>query len=181
MDHYFPGDWRKRAVDKDVDSSSYFIVHNSFFSPMSLSRKHLAENFIPVHFDPDRLAAVLNEKLPEADFCFLMGSAVDGVVKAYSDLDLAFYLTEPSSFHFFNEVTDVVHTVVPNVRVDVGILNSAEPVYRFEALKGRRLFARNEERYLTFYSRTCREYESQMFDYERQRRYRREAQEAFSK
>jgi predicted nucleotidyltransferase len=140
---------------------------------MSLSRKHLAENFIPVHFDPDQLAAVLKEKLPEVDFCFLMGSAVSGVVKAYSDLDLAFYLSAPSSFRFYNAATDVVHGVVPDVRVDIGILNSAEPVYRFESLRGRLLFARDEERYLTFYSRTCREYESQMFDYERQRRYRR--------
>lgn len=139
---------------------------------MGLSRKHLAENFVPVHFEPDRLAIVLKEKLSAVDFCFLMGSAITGTVKAYSDLDLAFYLSEPSAFRFYNEVMDVVRSVVPDVRVDIGILNSAEPVYRFEALKGNLLFARNEERYVTFYSRTCREYESQMFDYERQRRYR---------
>jgi len=145
---------------------------------MSLSRKHLAENFVPVHFDPGRLAAVLKEKLPMVDFCFLMGSAVGGTVRAYSDLDLAFYLSEPSSFRFYNQVMDIVRSVVPDVRVDVGILNSAEPVYRFESLKGHLLFARDEENYLTFYSRTCREYESQIFDYERQRRYRREAAHA---
>ncbi len=140
---------------------------------MGISRKHLAENFVPVHFDPDRLATILKEQLLSVDFCFLMGSAVDGIVNAYSDLDLAFYLSEPSAFRFYNEVMDVVRSVVPDVRVDVGILNSAEPIYRFEALKGKLLFARDQERYLTFYSRTCREYESQMFDYQRQRRYRR--------
>ncbi len=140
---------------------------------MGISKKYLAENLIPVHFDPDLLAAVLKEQLPEVDFCFLMGSAVTGTVKAYSDLDLAFYLSEPSSFRFYNEVTDVIHSVVPDVRCDIGILNSAEPIYRFEALKGTLLFSRDEEHYVTFYSRTCREYESQMFDYERQRRYRR--------
>jgi predicted nucleotidyltransferase len=145
---------------------------------MSLSRKHLAENFVPVHFDPDRLAAVLKEQLPEVEFCFLMGSAVSGIVRAYSDLDVAFYLKEKPSYGFYTRATEAIRSAVPDVRVDVGILNSAEPVYRFEALKGRLLFTRDEERYLTFYSRTCREYESQMFDYERQRRYRREAAHA---
>lgn len=107
-----------------------------------------------------------------------MGSAVTGKVQAYSDLDLAFYLSEPPSFRFYNEVMDVVRDVVPDVRCDIGVLNSAEPVYRFEALKGKLLFARDQERYLAFFSKTCREYESQMFDYERQRRYRREAAHA---
>ena len=66
-----------------------------------------------------------------------------------------------------------MRSVVPDVRCDIGILNSAEPIYRFEALKGRLLFARDQERYVTFFSKTCREYESQMFDYERQLKYRR--------
>ena len=41
-----------------------------------------------------------------------------------------------------------------------------------------RLFARNAEQYAAFFSLTCREYESQMIDYEKQRRYRREARNA---
>lgn len=145
---------------------------------MGLSRKHLSENFVPVHFDPEVLAVALREKLPEADFCFLMGSSADGVVNAFSDLDLAFYLNAKPSYSFYGKVMDVVRGVVPEVRCDIGILNAAEPVYRFEALKGRLLFARDQERYSTFFSRTCREYESQMFDYERQRRYRKQAAHA---
>ena len=131
-----------------------------------------------MHFDPEQLGSVLEERLPEVEFCFLMGSAVSGTVKAYSDLDLAFYLDEKQSYGFYRKAMDVVRSVVPDVRCDVGILNAAEPVYRFEALKEMLLFARDEERYVTFFSRTCREYESQMFDYERQRRYRREAAHA---
>lgn len=140
---------------------------------MGLSRKHLAENFVPVHFDPDQLACALKENLSEVEFCFLMGSAESGTVRAYSDLDLAFYLKGKASLSFYTKVSELVHSVMSDVRVDVGILNSAEPVYRFEALKGKLLFARDQEAYYAFYSRTCREYESQMFDYERQRRYRR--------
>jgi len=145
---------------------------------MGISKKHLGENSVPVHFDPGQLASVLEEQLSEVVFCFLMGSAVSGTVPAYSDLDLAFYLNEKPSYGFYGKAMDVVRSVVPDVRCDVGILNAAEPVYRFEALKGKLLFTRDEERYVTFFSRTCREYESQMFDYERQRRYRREVAHA---
>lgn len=140
---------------------------------MGLSRKHLSENVVPVRFEPEQLASVLKEQLPEAAFCLLMGSAASGTVQPFSDLDLAFFLNEQPSVRFYGKAMDVVRRVVPNVRCDIGILNSAEPVYRFEALKGRLLFVRDREQYETFFSRTCREYESQMFDYERQRRYRR--------
>ena len=149
-----------------------------YLEPMGISKKHLGENFVPVRFDPRRLASVLEEQLPEVEFCFLMGSSVSGVVKAYSDLDLAFYLYEKPSYGFYGKAMDLVRIVVPDVRCDIGILNSADPVYRFEALKGALLFTRNEERYVAFFSRTCREYESQMFDYERQLRYRKEAAHA---
>lgn len=115
----------------------------------------------------------MKEQLPVVDFCFLMGSAADGIVNAYSDLDLAFYLMGKSSYSFYTQAMEAVRSVVPDVRCDIGILNSAEPIYRFEALKGRLLFARDQERYVTFFSKTCREYESQMFDYERQLKYRR--------
>lgn len=145
---------------------------------MGISRKHLGENVVPVHFDPERLASVLEAQLQEVDFCLLMGSSASGTAKAYSDLDLAFYLNEKPSYKFYGKAMAVVRDVVPDVRCDIGILNNTEPVFRFEALKGRLLFARDREQYAGFFSLTCREYESQMFDYERQRRYRREAAHA---
>jgi predicted nucleotidyltransferase len=150
-----------------------FHISSFILLRMGLSRKHLSENAMPVHFDPERLASVLKEQLPEAEFCLLMGSATAGAVKAFSDIDLAFYLDGKPSYSFYRKVMDAVRSAVPDVRCDIGILNSAEPVYRFEALKGQLLFTRDQERYVTFFSRTCREYESQMLDYERQRRYRR--------
>ena len=142
---------------------------------MSFSRSHLSENQVPVHFDPTQLSVVSKENLPEVDFCLLMGSSVDGTVAVGSDIDLAFYLREKLTFRFYSKTMEVIRGFLPDVCADIGILNSAEPVYRFEALKGKQLFVRDMEVYVSFYSRTCREYESQMFDYERQRRYRREA------
>ena len=145
---------------------------------MGLSKKHLGENTETVRFDPDRLGELLRKRLPEASFCLLMGSAAGGTVNSSSDIDLAFFLDEKPSLDFYTRVFDAVAELIPDVRCDTGILNNAEPVYRFEALKGRLLFARDKERYASFYSLTCREYESQMISYQRQRKYRMEAAHA---
>jgi len=105
-----------------------------------------------------------------------VGSAARGVILAHGDLDLAVYCAEPLSLQQRIAVTGSVSDLHQGVRCDLGILNRAEPVFRFESLKGRLLFARDEETWLRFYSTTCREYESQMVHYERQRRYRLEQQ-----
>ncbi len=145
---------------------------------MGLLKQHLNPNRERVRFDPTVLADRLREGLPEVLFGFLLGSAADGEVLAHSDLDLAFYLNGKPSLAFHAKTGDIVSDFLPGIRCDIGILNRAEPVYRFEALKGRLLFARDRDAYLTFYSRTCREYESQMAAYERQRRYRMEVANA---
>jgi len=142
---------------------------------MSLSKQHLAPNQSPVHFDPDQLGAALMSAFPGISFAFLMGSSTNGTVAPGSDLDLALYLSEKPTLSFYADFPETVNTLIPNVRVDFGLLNNAEPVYRFEALKGRRLFTRDPEIYYDFFSRTCREYEMQMADYDRQLTYRLEA------
>jgi hypothetical protein len=145
---------------------------------LSLSKQHLAPNQLPVSFDPEQLAHSLEDQFPILTFALLMGSAAHGTVAPGSDLDLALYLSTKPEFSFYSIFPDAVNTIVPNVRVDFGILNQAEPVYRFEALKGHLLFTRDPEIYHTFFSRTCREYEMQMADYERQLTYRLEAASA---
>ncbi|MCD6295517.1 MAG: hypothetical protein J7M20_11520 [Deltaproteobacteria bacterium] len=142
---------------------------------MGISKKHLNTHSGIVTFDPEQLAAQLEKDLASVGFCLLMGSAVDGRVAEGSDLDLAFYLTEPLTLDFYAEIQAIVDKQVPGVRCDIGILNGAEPVFRFEALKGKLLFVRDKELYASFFSLTCREYESQMFDYAKQRKYRIEA------
>ena len=140
---------------------------------MGLSKKHLNTNSEPVNFSIEALTEGLKGKLPFVTFACLLGSAArSGVVKPHSDLDLAFYLSEKPSLSFYSAVEDVCGEYAPGVRCDTGILNKAEPVYRFEAIKGRLLFTRDMETWLRFYSLTCREYETQMFHYEKQLRYR---------
>ncbi len=150
---------------------------------MPLSKHHIDTKTVATPLDLDRLASVLEAELPQVVFAYLHGSAAEsGVVPAHSDLDIALFLDTPGAptaqllSTVYDRVARVAESIAPGVRCDIGILNGAEPVFRFEVLKGRLLFCRDRERWLRFYSLTCREYESRMFHYERQRRYRIEVQ-----
>jgi predicted nucleotidyltransferase len=126
-------------------------------------------------FDPEQLAQQLRENCPRIGFAFLHGSAKEGTVRPGGDIDVAVYFDGKPTWDDYEAILRQVEPLAPEVRWDLGMLNSADPVYRFEALKGRLLFARDMESYLRFFSLTCREYESQMASYERQRQYRLEA------
>ena len=123
-------------------------------------------------FDVHKLARLLKQQCGEVCFALLHGSAKDGQVKQAGDIDLALFIEGRPTLELYEKVSKCVEAVAPGVQCDTGILNNAEPVYRFEALKGRLLFSRNQEQYLHFFSLTCREYESQVADYQRQQRYR---------
>ena len=144
---------------------------------MPLSKQYIDQNTEPVSFSPEALGHELAEAVPVIVFAYLHGSARDGCVSSHSDLDLAVYLQPGTalSLELYRDITEICARHVGGVRCDVGVLNNAEPVYCFEALKGRLLFTRDRETWLRFYSVSCREYEHQLFDYERQRRYRLEA------
>jgi len=128
-----------------------------------------------VKFDRNKLSKALESACPEVVFALLHGSAKDGVVRPGSDVDVALFVEGKSSLDIYQNAYDAIESVISGIEPDVGILNNAEPVYRFEELKGRLLFCRDRERYISFFSRTCRQYEFQMADYERQHRYRLEA------
>jgi len=125
-----------------------------------------------MRFDIHKLAHLLKERCPQIYFALLHGSAKDGQVKYGSDIDLALLIDGKATLGLYETVSQCVEAVAPGVQCDIGILNKAEPVYRFEALRGTLLFFRSEEQYLLFFSVTCREYESQVADYERQQCYR---------
>ena len=143
---------------------------------MGISKRHIDTSDREYRVDFDALADALVSGVPQMVFACVLGSAADsGVVKPYSDLDLAVYLEGEASMDVYIDIQDICREVVGPVRCDLGSLNRAEPVYRFEALKGRLLFTRDEELWLSFYSLTCREYETQMVHYEKQHKYRLEA------
>ena len=123
-------------------------------------------------FDADKLGQMIEARCAEVCFALLHGSAKEGDVRPGGDIDIALYMDGRATLETFGQVIEIVSELAPGVKCDPGVLNGAEPVYRFEALKGKLLFYRDQEEYLRFFSLTCREYESQMADYERQRRYR---------
>ncbi len=139
---------------------------------MSLTKRYLSRHKESIDFDPDYLARALKEACPEAIFALLLGSSKDGHISVGSDVDLALYMNERMSLDLLDRVQSVVERFMPGVHCDIGSLRYAEPVYRFEALKGRLLFTRDREVYLRFYSLTCREYETQLYEYDRQFAYR---------
>lgn len=143
---------------------------------MGLSKRYIDKNENEVSFSFRELADAVRDGMPDVVFACVLGSTAErSVVKPHSDLDLALYLDGEPSLEIYEKAQEICTAVVGPVRCDLGILNRAEPVYRFEALKGRLLFTRDEEKWLAFFSLTCREYESRIFSYERQRRYRLEA------
>lgn len=165
---------------------------------MSLSQRHRNPNQKPVSFSLSTLAQAIETEVPEVVFALLMGSSSGApdsagdyrasdtcTVAAHSDLDIAVYLGAPeasnasaelrSHFDTLLALETVCERIVPGVRADIGILNSAGVVYRYESLKGRRFVNRDPDAYSGFFSHTCRMYEEQMIHFERQLRYRREA------
>jgi uncharacterized protein len=126
-------------------------------------------------FEIEKLSQSIRKTCPEVIFAILHGSAREGIVKEGSDIDIAVYITGKANLELYRRMYEIVGSVIPNSEPDIGILNNAEPVYRFETLKGNLLFTRDENKFLDFFSFTCREYESQLADYQRQRKYRLEA------
>jgi predicted nucleotidyltransferase len=124
--------------------------------------------------DLQRLAAVLSE-VESIEYAMAFGSARDGVVHAGSDLDIAVSLTDPDVENI-DLLLQIVGTVEDTfgVTCDLTVLNTAGPVLRHEALKGRTLFVRadQEEEFVEFYVRTCAEYEDLMAWRARQLAYR---------
>ena len=126
-------------------------------------------------FEIEKLSESINKECPEVVFAILHGSAQSGIVKEGSDIDIAIYINGKASLELYQRIYGIVSSVAGDCEPDIGILNNTEPVYRFEALKGKLLFSRDEEKFLDFFSFTCREYENQIADYERQHKYRLEA------
>jgi predicted nucleotidyltransferase len=135
---------------------------------MSLSRREQNRHDFPhresVRFNSERLALALRDGAPSVLFAFLLGSAADGLVPRYSDLDVAVYLKpeDKSDWACISGVVKLVEDELGNkAEADVGVLNTAGVVFRREAIKSRLLFVRPEaeDAYVDFYTRTCQEYE----------------------
>lgn len=124
--------------------------------------------------DLQRLASILGG-IESIEYAMVFGSARDGIVHAGSDLDIGVSLASADA-QSVDRLLEIVGKVEETLAVtcDLTVLDSAGPVLRHEALKGRILFVRpgREEDFSEFYVRTCAEYEDLMVWRARQLAYR---------
>lgn len=123
-------------------------------------------------FDLTKLTNSL-QRCKEVDFAYLFGSSQNGIISDGSDVDVAVHINCKATFNVYSKLIAVVEKVV-GTRADISILNSASAVLGMQALQGKHLFCRDKkfEKYLDFYTYTCRKYEDEIFHMELQLKYR---------
>lgn len=107
-------------------------------------------------------------------FAVLFGSAKDGLLKEGSDLDIGvlFDNAPKNSIEEFSYYSKLCNCIPMVEKVDLVVLNRANTVLAFEALKGNYIQKNNPEKTAEFYSLTCREYEDKMAWFNKQKQYR---------
>jgi predicted nucleotidyltransferase len=100
-----------------------------------------------------------NQKIIAA---WAFGSAQDGVVREGGDVDTAVFTTTPLSLDEQLTLLGKLQAALQFEDVDLIILNDANPILRFEAVSGKRLFCRDLSAMAGFVSLTAREYEDEM-------------------
>ena len=100
----------------------------------------------------------LLEDREEILFAYLHGSFLH--TEGYRDVDVAVYVDpkKVSDFMEYELELSVELEAVVGLPIDVKVLNSAPPAFRYRVLSGELLFVRDERSWLEFYDLTVREY-----------------------
>jgi len=93
---------------------------------------------------------------------WVFGSAKDGYVKSGSDLDIGVLFSAVPSLDERVILREYLQKSLQFDDIDLVILNEASPITRFEAICGRLVFVRDQNRWAEFFSLTAREYEDEM-------------------
>jgi predicted nucleotidyltransferase len=93
---------------------------------------------------------------------WVFGSACQGMVQSGSDLDIAVWFEDTPSLDQRLDLLMKLQQAVGFEEIDLLVLNGASPISRFEAISGRLVFCRGQEKYAGFASLTAREYEDAM-------------------
>lgn len=112
---------------------------------------------------------MLIEKIKECllpyDFivaAWLFGSQATGRARPDSDVDIALLAEQPLDLQQRLSIQIDLEEALQRFQVDVVDLHKASPVLRFEALNGKRVFVRSDDKVAVFSSLVGREYESAM-------------------
>lgn len=112
------------------------------------------------------------------DFALLFGSSQEGcLIKDDADIDIAVHLVEHPTSDMMAEIVGLCQDALQYEHIDLVVLNTSDPILSFEALSGKLLVCNNRETFLSFFSRTCRQYEDEMLRIKRSLSYRASAKE----
>jgi len=124
----------------------------------------------------NRISENFFNNIPEAEFAYIFGSTQDGNIGENSDIDIAFYFSKniEISETLILKIFKSFEKIYPHLTLDICNLNTASLILRFEALKGTRLFVRDnfKDMFAEFFSLTAREYEDEMYRRKLQLKYR---------
>jgi len=92
-------------------------------------------------------------------FVVLFGSYAEQKETPVSDLDIAVYLKrQPLSYHEFAELYFSLAEIFPQFEVDLAILNTADPLFRYEITRKGRLLYGDELAYLEYKAFAFKDY-----------------------
>lgn len=113
-------------------------------------------------FNPQKIGEAL-AKEPKVVFALLFGSASEGrIVSPNSDIDVGIYFSERPSVDLLTRVMGLCQDAINFEKIDLSVLNTANPLLAYEALKGKLIFCRDKNRFADFFSLTFRMYEDEM-------------------
>lgn len=119
------------------------------------------------------IASSIKVNFPEIPFAHIFGSSADGIVKPGSDIDIAIWYNGSDPF-IKVRVLETLEPIVNNIPIDIVNICNTNPLLAHEALAGKVLFVRDEqkENYALFYSKTAAEYEDKIYWIQKQLQYR---------
>ena len=119
------------------------------------------------------IASAIKNNFPEIPFAHIFGSSANGVVKMGSDIDIAIWYNGTDPF-LKVKVSETLEFIVNNIPVDIVNIINANPLLAHEALAGKILFVREDQKsnYASFYSKIAAEYEDKIYWIQKQLEYR---------
>ena len=119
------------------------------------------------------IASAIKDNFPEIPFAHIFGSSANGVVKMGSDIDIAIWYNGTDPF-LKVKVSETLESIVNNIPVDIVNIINANPLLAHEALAGKILFVREDQKsnYASFYSKIAAEYEDKIYWIQKQLEYR---------
>jgi predicted nucleotidyltransferase len=117
----------------------------SLFRREEYRRRGFRKKQVP--FSIDELSTIIQNKSPDVYFAYLFGSAQNGVIPVEGDIDIAIYMNEQKQTNWdtIANVIDIIETFLQfKAECDLTILNKSNIYLRYECLRGKCLFVKDQ-------------------------------------